>query len=522
MGLLQARWISKDANSLVSEAGALAVKVTGAVERSVDGINISNISITNAMLAGSISDDKLASSYVYADGTRAFTNVVSGVNPVDDAHLATKEYCDQIGWIQRNNCRLATSAALPACSYQGSPTYRLTASANGALTIDGTTPVVGNRVLVKDETGTNATRNGIYVVTQVGDAGNPWILTRASDFVGTNVRANSFTFIEEGSANSDSGWVMTSDNPTLDITELYWTQFSGSSVYNVDPDGLNLSLGTISVEASDIIDGNYGLQVSSNDIRLKVDPVLDFNSGTGALKIADDGIKDTHLDFGTGLYQINNTSFTDGSTYAQVFANQLVGGVYKDATTSSKGIAQFAEEDFDVSGGIVLGAGDIDEIELFSGIAGAGLSGAGGAPLAVGAASGIEVSANAVALGVLSGNHTFHASATYALKGIKDPIDAHDVATKHYIDVVLVGNFNNRQVETFSLSASDISNKYVVLASVPANASRVAIKVRNAVGQYYGLDFQMDGANADRLTWSGLGLDGVLIEGDQITVTYDV
>jgi hypothetical protein len=55
----------------------------------------------------------------------------------------------------------------------------LTATSNGAITIDGIALSANHRVLVKNQT--TATQNGIYNVTTVGDASNPYVLTRARD-----------------------------------------------------------------------------------------------------------------------------------------------------------------------------------------------------------------------------------------------------------------------------------------------------------------------------------------------------
>lgn len=78
-------------------------------------------------------------------------------------------------------------SALPAYTYNA-VTQKITANANGALTLDAVAVVTGNRVLVKDEFNGNPASpvNGIYVVTQPGDAGTPYILTRASDFNSQN------------------------------------------------------------------------------------------------------------------------------------------------------------------------------------------------------------------------------------------------------------------------------------------------------------------------------------------------
>lgn len=43
---------------------------------------------------GGAADSRIHTQYVYADGTRAFTGVVSGITPINTAHLSTKGYVD--------------------------------------------------------------------------------------------------------------------------------------------------------------------------------------------------------------------------------------------------------------------------------------------------------------------------------------------------------------------------------------------------------------------------------------------
>lgn len=84
----------------------------------------------------------------------------------------------------------------------------LTAGTAGTTTIDGILLADGDRVLVKDETA--AVNNGIYIALSTG-AGNATFFTRAEDYDGTppnEVRAGSFTFVEEGTVNEKTGWVL--------------------------------------------------------------------------------------------------------------------------------------------------------------------------------------------------------------------------------------------------------------------------------------------------------------------------
>lgn len=77
--------------------------------------------------------------------------------------------------------RLATTAALPACTAAGAGVGKtLTANANGALSVDSQPVALNDRVLVKNQAATGD--NGVYVVTAIGDAGTRFVLVRAIDF----------------------------------------------------------------------------------------------------------------------------------------------------------------------------------------------------------------------------------------------------------------------------------------------------------------------------------------------------
>jgi hypothetical protein len=84
------------------------------------------------------------------------------------------------GWVDA-----AQTGVLPAHTYNngaGGVGATMTADANGAFpaaSIDGVAPVVAMRVWISGLW--FGAQSGIYVVTQVGDAGTPWILTRDTD-----------------------------------------------------------------------------------------------------------------------------------------------------------------------------------------------------------------------------------------------------------------------------------------------------------------------------------------------------
>jgi hypothetical protein len=136
------------------------------------------------------------------------TNLATPLSPAD---AATKAYADSVaqGLDVKTAVRVASTA-------------NVTVSAPGAA-IDGVTLASGDRVLLKNQS--TGSENGIYVFTA---AATP--MTRAGDAdTSADVNGGMFTFVQEGTANADTGWVLTTNNPiTLGTTALSFTQFSGS------------------------------------------------------------------------------------------------------------------------------------------------------------------------------------------------------------------------------------------------------------------------------------------------------
>lgn len=101
--------------------------------------------------------------------------------------------------------RLATSASLPSYTYLS---QTITATGNGALSIDGTTVAIGDRILVKNES-TLTHVNGIYVVNNPGSVSQRFLMLRANDFNGSdNAIFGCFVPVVYGSTNANSVFLM--------------------------------------------------------------------------------------------------------------------------------------------------------------------------------------------------------------------------------------------------------------------------------------------------------------------------
>lgn len=133
--------------------------------------------------------------------------ITSVADPSAAQDVATKAYVDSVGagLDPKASCRVATTANI---------------TLSGLQTIDGVSVGVNDRVLVKNQS--TASQNGPYNAS----AGS-WTRTTDAD-TSAEVTAGMFTFIEEGSTNAGTGWVLTTANPiTLGTTALTFTQFSG-------------------------------------------------------------------------------------------------------------------------------------------------------------------------------------------------------------------------------------------------------------------------------------------------------
>lgn len=213
-------------------------------------------------------------------------------DPTTSLHAATRQYVDAVatGLDIKASVRVATTTTLPAYTAVGSGVGKtLTANANGALVIDGVNNIVNtNRILIKNEA-TSHLNHGIYVVTNAGSPSTQWILTRATDADGSpanEVTAGMFTFVEEGTVNVGSGWVLVTNNPiSIDTTALQFSRFSNqivaASAVTVVPTG-NISSSDVQAAIQELDNEKIAKagDTMTGTLTLNADPALALQAAT--------------------------------------------------------------------------------------------------------------------------------------------------------------------------------------------------------------------------------------------------
>jgi len=276
--------------------GGTSTSLAGLTELTIDNLNFNSntISATNTNGSVTLSPD--------GDGTVDVSNsrITNVSDPTQATDAATKQYVDAVaeGLKALPAAKGATTANLDATYANGGLSATLTANANGAFpTIDDVTYEVGDNILVKDQT--NANENGSYVLTTIGDASNPWVLTRCDFCNESSEIAGSFEFVQNGTLYGNTGWVATVDDAatfTIGTDDINWVQFSGAGTY-LAGDGLELDGTTFNV----LLSATGGLEFTgANAIGLKAnvggdglvntDGVLDVVGTANRISVTSDAI----------------------------------------------------------------------------------------------------------------------------------------------------------------------------------------------------------------------------------------
>jgi len=240
-------------NTITIGSDAISLGGTQTDLNGLTSIDVDNITINGNDISTTDTDGDLTIS-PNGEGTITVPSGYEGRTGFSSSSLVNKAYVDQVasGLDVKESVRAATTADLGATYSNGTGGVgaTLTANSNGAAVIDGVTLASGDRVLVKDQT--NAEENGIYRVTNIGGASAVFVLTRTPDGdENSEITGGAFTFVEEGTANADNGYVATHNGtPVLGTDDITFDQFSGAGQLDAG-DGLDKTGNTLSVNVDD-------------------------------------------------------------------------------------------------------------------------------------------------------------------------------------------------------------------------------------------------------------------------------
>ena len=173
----------------------------------------------------------------------------------------------------------------------------LTASVNGALSIDSIALDITDRVLLQSQT--VATQNGIYDVLNKGDGSNQYVLQRSDDANTSSLMQAAAIFVTEGTY-AQQAWVLTTDSVVLNTTDIVFTVFASQGEYTgsapISISGAKeVSLNDGGVTAAKLADGAC---TAAKLAAACVDAADKFVAGVvGTAALADDAVTDSKCDF---------------------------------------------------------------------------------------------------------------------------------------------------------------------------------------------------------------------------------
>ena len=161
--------------------------------------------------------------------SKYLANISIFSTPTAPEHAVNLQYVeDRLGYYVK-------PAVLAAATANVDGTYSslvLTEQGNGALMVDGVAVAANDRVLLPHQS--DDTQNGIYVVTDPGTAGTPYVLTRAEDFdSNSEIRTGVKVHVIKGTSYKDVTFVLTTDEPDLDVSSLIFAADKGGAAIEV-------------------------------------------------------------------------------------------------------------------------------------------------------------------------------------------------------------------------------------------------------------------------------------------------
>lgn len=238
-----------------------------------------------------------------------------------------------------------------------------------AFSVDGQSPAINSRILVKNQTSTF--QNGIYTLTTVGSGAIAWVLTRATNYdqAPSEISPGDLVVVNTGTTNALTSWLQTATVTTVGTDPILFSQFT-----NGNAAGSSLAIGSAtatrhtmyqSATASTVVlknsawaDGSNGELQYTNYASNKgtvVSPLININpnsggndsgffsdaSGTGFILV---GVLQTAVGgwTNTKFFPPGSATVTNASTNALITGGTATLGLYAGGASSGS-VTQYTQ-----------------------------------------------------------------------------------------------------------------------------------------------------------------------------------
>lgn len=326
-------------------------------------------------LAAGVTASSLTSLGAQAQALNMNSHLINSVtDPLLAQDAATKNYVDTVAsQLQPLQAVQAASTANVPGSYTNGAAgigATFTTTATTPFALDGVSPALLSRVLLKDQSGGNGFQNGVYTLTTQAVGGvSGAILTRALDY-DTNVDINAGDLIPviNGSVNANTSWLQTATVTTVGSDALVFTQWTANpanyllkannlsdvaskttSFNNLSPmtTGGDIIYGGASGAGTRLANGSSGQVLTSNGTTLAPSwqapsgatlySWIGYHSSTtnNTFTVTSNGFADftNSGDSTTALTEIDNSNFGTVTSYGGTGASELPGIIFTPGAT---------------------------------------------------------------------------------------------------------------------------------------------------------------------------------------------
>lgn len=234
---------------------------------------------TNANLTGPITSSGNATAVASSINLPGSPTTTTQTAADNSTKVATTAYVDNaiLGQRTKEAVKYSSTAALPSIVYSNGSSgvgATITGVALAAISLDGNSPSLNDRVLIKNQASTF--QNGLYTVTQTGSGIAVFILTRATDFdQAADIQTGDNVFVSSGTTLSTTTWTYNAgDNPVMGTDPITFVQIAGQGSFT-GGNGITITGTSIAIDPSVTVDKTTTQTLTNKTL---TSPIVNFGS----------------------------------------------------------------------------------------------------------------------------------------------------------------------------------------------------------------------------------------------------